>query len=157
MSTPTTGAEKATGRLQRIWLKRVRRGPMDLQDRATLIAGEGLEGDASRGRSRRQVTLIEEELWQEIARELGPQVDPVMRRANLLVSGVSLAESRHRILHIGTCRLQIHGETRPCRLMEETLPGLQAALDPDWRGGAFATVLTGGEIEVGDEVRWEAD
>lgn len=152
MSAPQTG-----GRLQRIWLKRVRRGPMDAQQRATLVAGEGLEGDASRGRSRRQVTLIEEELWQEIAAELGPQVDPVMRRANLLLSGVSLANSRQRILHVGTCRLQIFGETRPCRLMEETLPGLQAALDPDWRGGAFATVLTGGEIAVGDAVRWESE
>jgi MOSC domain-containing protein YiiM len=130
---------------------------MDLQQRARLIAGEGLEGDASRGRNRRQVTLIEEELWQEVAAELGPEVDPVMRRANLLISGVSLADSHHRILRVGSCRLQIFGETRPCRLMEETLPGLQAALDPDWRGGAFATVLTGGEIAVGDEVRWETD
>ncbi|MCB1054542.1 MAG: MOSC domain-containing protein [Acidobacteria bacterium] len=127
---------------------------MDPRPSASLVAGEGIVGDANRGRSQRQVTLIEAELWQQLAEELGPAVDPVMRRANLLVRGLSLADSRLRTLAIGPCRLRVMGETRPCRLMEETLPGLQAALDPAWRGGVYAVVLTGGTIQLGDPVGW---
>ena len=33
---------------------------------------------------------------------------------------------------------------------------LRAALKPDWRAGARARVLRGGEVAVGDEIRIEA-
>jgi MOSC domain-containing protein YiiM len=40
--------------------------------------------------------------------------------------------------------------------MDEALPGLQAALKPEWSGGVFAQVLDGGTIRVGDTIAWEA-
>jgi MOSC domain-containing protein YiiM len=40
-------------------------------------------------------------------------------------------------------------------LMEESAAGLQAAMRERWGGGAFAEVIEGGQIAVGDTVRWE--
>jgi MOSC domain-containing protein YiiM len=90
-------------------------------------------------------------------RELGAAVDPSARRANLLLAGVPLAHTTGRVLRVGAARLAIAGELAPCRRMDEALPGLRAAMTPDWGGGAFARVLTGGRIRVGDPVTWEPD
>ena len=86
---------------------------------------------------------------------LGADIDPSVRRANLMVSGISLERTRGRILRIGTVRLRINGETRPCERMEEAHPGLQAATQRRWGGGAFAKALDDGRICVGDPVAWD--
>jgi MOSC domain-containing protein YiiM len=144
-----------TGSLEAIWIKRAHRGEMDRVPAATLVAGRGIVGNADQGR-RRQVTIIEQEAWDEMMQDLNAAVPPKARRANLLVSGVALAGSRDRVLRVGSCRLRIGGETRPCERMDEALPGLRARMAVDWGGGVFAQVLEGGEISVGDEVRWES-
>ena len=140
-------------RLEAIWIKRFKRGPMDPAETARLVAGRGLEDNADQGR-RRQVTLMEAEVWDALRRDFNPAADPIMRRANLLVRGLRLANSRKRILHIGPCRIRIYGETRPCHRMDEALPGLRHALSPDWRAGAYGEVLDDGLIRLGDPVRW---
>ena len=142
------------GRLECIWLKRAKNGPMDPVDAAVLVPGQGLQGNANRG-GRRQVTIISRARWAELTIELGADIPPTARRANLMVSGIDLEKTRGRILRIGSTRLRINGETRPCEQMEEAHPGLQAAMCGRWGGGAFAEVVEGGEIRVGDAAEWD--
>lgn len=140
-------------RLEAIWIKRAHRGPMDRVPRAMLRAGRGLEGNADQG-GRRQVTVIAREGWRDAVADLGAAVDPGARRANLLVSGVSLADSRGRVLRVGAGELLIQGESRPCERMDEAHAGLRAALEPAWRGGVYAVALNDAELEVGAPVAW---
>jgi len=145
--------DTCNGQLQAIWIKRVRRGPMDAVGSAVLIAGRGIEGNANQG-GKRQVTIIEQEVWETLMRELGGSLPGSARRANLMVSGVPLAASRGRTLQVGACRIRIYGETKPCERMEEALPGLKAAMYDDWRGGAFGEVLNDATVRLGDPVGW---
>lgn len=144
------------GRVEQLWLKRAHRGPMDSVQQATLIAGQGVEGSVGRSR-RRQVTILARESWDAATQAIGHDPGPVARRANILVSGIELEWTRGRVLRIGACRIAIGGELTPCERMDEAAPGLRAALEPDWRGGAFAQVVEGGVIRVGDRVCWELD
>ena len=145
----------AAGAVEAIWIKRMKGGPMDRADRATLVAARGIVGNANQG-GRRQVTLIARERWDELMEELRTELDPGSRRANVLLSGIDLVESRARVLRIGEARLLVRGETRPCEQMDDALPGLRSAMRDRWGGGAFAEVLAGGEIAVGDSVGWES-
>jgi MOSC domain-containing protein YiiM len=142
-------------KLENIWLKRAKGGPMDPVQAATLEAGSGLRGNANRG-GRRQVTIISQSRWTELIGALGTDLSPSARRANLMVSGVDLENSRGQVLRVGTTRLKISGETRPCEQMEEAHAGLQALMRERWGGGAFAEILDGGQIRVGDPVEWES-
>jgi MOSC domain-containing protein YiiM len=126
---------------------------MDPTVRAALVAGRGIAGNADQG-GKRQVTILSAERWAAVCAFLGCDIDPVVRRANLLVTGLELEESRGRELRIGGCRIRLLGETRPCEQMDAALPGLRAALGPHWGGGAYGEVLDGGEIAIGDEVEW---
>lgn len=140
--------------LHQIWIKRGHRGRMDPAGRATLVAGSGIVSNADQG-GRRQVTVIDLERWHELMDLLGADLETSARRANLVVDSLDLFDSRGKMLRIGGTRLLILGETRPCGRMEEALPGLQAAMRERWGGGAYAEIVKGGEIAVGDEVEWD--
>lgn len=142
------------GRLDAIWIKRAHRGPMDPVQHVRVAAGRGLEGNADQGR-RRQVTIIEREVWTSLMQRTGGSLDPSARRANLMVSSFPLRDSRNRVLIIGSCRVRILGESKPCERMEEAWPGLESAMYLEWRGGAFGELLDDGTVSVGDPVSWE--
>lgn len=123
---------------------------MDPMSLAQLEEGKGISGNANRG-GRRQVTVIEQEVWERHMTALDGELDPSRRRANLMISGCALRDSRGRVLRVGECRILIRGETKPCEQMEAALPGLREVMFPEWGGGAFGEVIVGGAIRVGDD------
>jgi MOSC domain-containing protein YiiM len=153
-SFPTQAGPPA--RLAAIWIKRAKRGPMDARERAAATAGRGLAGNANQG-GRRQVTLLDAGRWRDAERVLGTAVDPRARRANLYTEGIDYRDSRGRVLRVGSVRIRVNGETRPCERMDEAHPGLRAALSPEWRAGVYGELLDDGELALGDEVAWTAD
>jgi MOSC domain-containing protein YiiM len=144
----------------------------------TLIAGEGVEGDAHCGvtvkhRSRvavdpgqpnlRQVHLISAELLEELA-EAGFAVNPGDLGENLLTRGLDLiAMPRGTRLKIGAeVELELTGLRNPCRQIEAFMPGLlQRVVSRDESGeivrraGVMAIVRSGGQIAIGDTIEAE--
>jgi len=127
---------------------------MDPVREATLVAGQGMQGSVGRSR-RRQITILSREAWATATATLDFDPGPECRRANVLISGIELANTRGRILRVGECRIVIGGELTPCERMDEASLGLREALRPDWRGGVFGEVLEGRVVRVGDSVQWD--
>ena len=142
------------GRVEAIWIKRGKRAPMDEVEQAEMIVGKGLVGNANQG-GRRQITIIAAEVWERVMAELGANIHPSARRANIMVRGLNLENTRKRVLLLGECRVKIFTETKPCERMDEVLPGLKAALYKNWGGGASGQVITGGTVRVGAVAKWE--
>jgi MOSC domain-containing protein YiiM len=141
------------GEVVALWLKRFKGGPMDAVMFTEAVAGQGLAGNANQG-GRRQVTIIDEGRWREATAEVGVDVDPSARRANVMLRGIDLEKSQGRSLRIGPCVIHIFNETRPCEQMDDAQPGLRQALKPNWRAGAFGEIVAGGVIRIGDPAEW---
>jgi MOSC domain-containing protein YiiM len=118
---------------------------------AVVLAGRGLEAE-NRKSGRREVTLLSAESWADVCRELGVSLPWYTRRANFLVEGMDLSATIGRVIRIGAIEVRIHGETKPCNVMESQQVGLREALKPHCRGGVYGEVLGGGTIRVGDRV-----
>jgi MOSC domain-containing protein YiiM len=137
-------------------------GPMEVLDRAELVEGQGVAGDFRGTRKagstgQNGVVLIEAGDWAAAAGACGAAVPWYERRANLLVEELDLPQQAGARLRIGSeVLVEITQECAPCERMEALHPGLRAALEGDWRAGARARVLRGGEVAVGDEIRVEA-
>ena len=90
-------------------MQRAKLGVMDEVLKAEMEAGVGLVKNLEKNIFR-QITLIEKEVWDSLMEFLKGNLLPQTRRANLMVSGVSLADSRQKVLVIGQCKIQIFGE-----------------------------------------------
>ncbi|HET9511372.1 MAG TPA: MOSC domain-containing protein [Sphingomonas sp.] len=133
------------------------KAPMEVIEHARVTPETGIAGDfrgAMKGKPyKRQVTLIERGDWDAAMAEVGHSIGWQERRANLLIDGIDLPQTKGVRLRIGAeVILEITRETDPCERMEALAGGLRAALTPDWRGGACAMVITGGDIAIGDRI-----
>ena len=155
-----TSTVPQVGRLERILVRPARREqPLDV-DATSAVAGRGLAGDRRRDRvprggpSPRQVTLVQAEHLATVGALLGRDdpVDAALLRRNLVVRGIPLLALKGLRFRVGDVLLEGTGACHPCSRMEEALGtgGYQAMRG---HGGLTATVVTGGTIRVGDEVR----
>jgi len=142
------------GELLEIWLKKNHGEPMISLMEAEVKAGEGIRDSAKEPHADRQVTVLSKESWEVATGSIGKSVDPKERRANFIVSGVELEGTVGKILQIGELKIEVTGETVPCKLMNEVSEGLRDALKPGWRGGVTGSVINNCSIKRGDSVSW---
>ena len=115
----------------------------------------GLEGDHFKKSStgKRQVTLIQQEHLDVVARILGKsEIPPELLRRNIVVSGINLLALKHQQFQVGEVLLETTGICAPCSRMEENL-GVGGYNSMRGHGGITAKIIQGGQIKIGDIVR----
>ena len=143
-----------------IGLRPARNVPMDVVESATIDSEQGLVGDRYSGGAtgQRMVTLIQAEHIELMSKLLKrDQIDPSLLRRNIVVSGVNLLafhalKKEELELQVGQAILKCTGHCHPCSQMEKALgPGGYASMRG--HGGITATVVQGGLVNLGDEVK----
>jgi MOSC domain-containing protein YiiM len=130
------------------------RAPMQTKLESMVTKVAGVEQDFRRKPGKRQVTMLSLEQWQVACEEVATTLPWTVRRANLLVDGVSFDSSMTgKQIKIGQLILLVTGETDPCPKMDAQHQGLTQALTPDWRGGVCCRVIADGRVKVGDQLR----
>jgi MOSC domain-containing protein YiiM len=138
--------------------------PMISVAEARAFADRGLEGDrffreswSAARRPDKAITLIEEEVLQAAAAELGADMVVAEKtRRNIVTRGVPLCELLRREFTIGHVVMRGIRLFEPCRYMEKlsNLPGIFQALEH--RSGLKAAILSDGVIRVDDSITLRA-
>ena len=124
------------------------------------IAGVGLEGDryaAGKGyrspdhKVSRDLTLIEAEVVDEVAREHDPALQAGETRRNVTTRGVRLNDLVGVSFRIGSVLCEGIGLCEPCRYLE-SITGRRLLRGLVHRGGLRARLLSNGVIRVGDPI-----
>ena len=127
---------------------------------ARLVAGVGIPGDryaekrgtySPRHHIDRQITLIEHETLEALARDHGVELAPHESRRNLTTRGVALNHLVGRYFAVGECVLYGGRLNVPCRYLEELL-GKKVFKPLINRSGLNARVIAGGTLRVGDVI-----
>lgn len=136
------------GHVLRLFIKPGHGLPMRGVESVSAIAGQGLEGDASFGLSRRQVLIVDQTTLTEF------NLQPGQTRENIVLAGMSLTglEVGTR-LRMGEAVLEVTGGGTTCGLMDSIRPGLRDAIRG--RRGLLARVHQSGTIRVADTVTIE--
>jgi MOSC domain-containing protein YiiM len=119
------------------------------------VAGRGLQGDRyfddARDEPGRQLTLIEAEALDALARDYGCALEPGASRRNIVTRGVALNHLVGREFRVGAATLRGVKLCEPCgHLAKLTVPAVKTGLVH--RGGLRAEIVAGGTIRLGDAV-----
>ncbi len=144
-------AQRIVGRIEAIAVRTVKNGPMKELSQVEAQAGGGVDGDLPSPLDR-GITLLSADQWEQVTLELDRDLPWHTRRANVLVSGPGLGRLIGQEIQVGSVRVGVTGETKPCKLMDQLCPGLRAALTPDCRGGVLGRITQSGTLAIGDEI-----
>ncbi len=147
-----------TGQLEHIHITGEASGAMQPLNEARLVAGKGIEGDryflgagtySMKPGPDRQVTLIERETLEALARDHGIELAPEQHRRNLTVSGVALNHLAGRRFRVGPVLLETVQLNAPCKYL--VLVTGKDVYEPLLnRSGLNCRIIEGGAIRPGD-------
>jgi len=129
------------------------RAEMETIDSVYIDEKTGLSGDIRGTALKRQVTLLSAKAWSEVCHELEADLPWTTRRANILIENIDFHQDTDYKIQIGEVLLLVTRQTDPCSRMDEQYSGLTNALMSDWRGGVCCSVVKGGNLSLGDEVK----
>lgn len=150
------------GELLHIHMAPVASSPMRTLSEARLIAGTGIDGDryamrlgtySGNHHIDRQVTLIEVETLEALARDHGVELAPHEHRRNLTTRGVPLNHLVGHYFRLGACVLYGGRLNVPCRYLEE-LVGKKVFKPLLNRSGLNCRIVVGGAIRRGERIEW---
>ncbi|WP_193188259.1 MOSC domain-containing protein [Nisaea sediminum] len=149
-----------TGRLDHIHICAEGSADMTELDEAKLIAGKGIEGDryflgtgtySDKPAPDRQVTLIESETLEALARDHNMELTPIESRRNLTVTGVPLNHLVGKKFRVGEVVLYGGRLNTPCQYLDDLLGKKLFKLLLN-RSGLNCEIVEGGVIRPGDTV-----
>jgi MOSC domain-containing protein YiiM len=154
----------AIGVVEHIHIATAAGAPIRAVDAIRAIAGAGLEGDRyayGRGhyqdnRVSRDLTLVEAEAIEALAREHGIELAAGGTRRNLTTRGIRLNDLVGRRFWVGEVLCRGTRLCEPCQYLAD-LTGKPLLRPLVHRGGLRADILAGGVIRRGDEVRATAE
>ena len=119
---------------------------------ATAVAGKGLEGDRYFGHDHdTQVTLIEAEAIDAMAKDAGLKLEYGEARRNIVTRGVALSELVDKEFTVGGVTMRGARLSEPCQHLAD-LTNQQVVKGLVHKGGLKAQILTDGDIRIGDIV-----
>ena len=145
------------GELIGIFITGKRSTDLEAVPQVEVVAGGGLTGDryclpSGTNKPDREVTLIESEALEGLAREYEVQLAPVLARRNLLTRNVPLNHLVGKEFRVGSVVLRGVRLCEPCGHLEK-LTGLTLVKGLTHRGGLRAHIVEGGLLRVGDVIK----
>jgi MOSC domain-containing protein YiiM len=148
------------GRVMSLHVASVAGARMDRIESVRAVAGRGLEGDryflragtySRKEGPDREITLIETEALEALARDYALTLDASETRRNVATRDAALNHLVGRTFRVGEATVRGLRLCEPCGHMER-LCGKRVRPGLVHRGGLRAEIVTGGVIRVGDPI-----